>query len=246
MIKLNYENCLIKKVKKQGISDTELKNYNKRFSRIHTSILKKAQDTTVPLGWVNLPFEQETDKIISLAESLRWKFDNFVVVGIGGSALGNIALQSALRDKNWNNLNTKQRDGWLRLFVLDNIDPTTMKSFLENIDITKTVINVISKAGNTVESLATFFILYDMLVKKVGSNAAKQHLIITTDKEKGYLRELVNKGLCRESFVVPSNIGGRFSVLSPVGLISAACTGIDIKKLLSGAKSMAIKCGIKN
>ncbi len=245
MIKLDYENCMTKKIGKEGISIRELENYYKKFSKIHSTIIKKSQDKDIPLGWLYLPFNQHIDKILDLAKSLRWKYDNFVVVGIGGSALGNIALQTALKDKNWNNLTTKHRAGWLRLFVLDNVDPTTMKSFLENIDIKRTIINVISKAGNTVESLATFFILYDKLVKNVGKKNANKQIIISTDREKGYLRELANKGLCRESFVVPSNVGGRFSVLSSVGLVSAACTGVDIKELLSGAKNMAMKCGVK-
>jgi glucose-6-phosphate isomerase len=244
MIKLDYKNCLSEKVGPHRIKPQEFEPYFKNFPKIHSTIIKKSQDTSLPLGWLKLPFDQEVDQINRLATRLRWKFENFVVVGIGGSALGNIALQSALRDKNWNSFSKKQRDGWLKLYVLDNIDPTTIKSFLENVDIKKTVINVISKAGNTVESLATFFILYDALVKKVGTKNVKKHIIISTDKEKGFLREVVNKGLCEESFVIPSNVGGRFSVLSPVGLVSAACTGIDIKKLLSGAKSMALSCGI--
>lgn len=245
MISLNYTNTLLHKVSEQGINQQELESYKQKFVEIHNIINKKIKNETLMLGWAKLPYENpEVPKILKMVSEVKNKFDTLLVLGIGGSALGNIALQTALRDKFWNSLSKQQRKGYLKLYVFDNVDPDTAKSLLNHIDIKKTLINVISKAGDTAETLATFFIFYNELVKKVGKEKAKKHIIITTGPKTGFLRELVNKGYSQYDFTIPENVGGRFSVLSPVGLVSAALTGINIKKLLAGAKNMAEYCKV--
>jgi len=239
IIQLNYENCLDKKIGIEGLKLKELKTQEKKFVELKRNLLKKKEYLT----FSNLPNNlTQTKQIKKIALKIRNSadFDNFVVIGIGGSALGNRALQETLNHPYWNLFSRRKRQGWLRLFVLDNIDPQLISGILETIDLRKTIFNVISKSGETVECLATFFILRDLLIRRVGKKY-RQQIIITTDAQKGYLRDLVKQENYL-SFVIPEYLGGRYSVLSPVGLVSAAFTGIDIEELLLGAKVMKRTC----
>ncbi|GAF90481.1 unnamed protein product, partial [marine sediment metagenome] len=168
------------------------------------------------------------------------RFENFVVLGIGGSALGNIALQAALNHPYYNLLDKKTRGGMPRIFVMDNVDPEYFGGLLDIIDPKKTLFNLISKSGGTAEPMSQFMVVREILRKKLGAKA-KDHIIATTDKESGILREIVEKE-DYESFVIPGNVGGRFSVFTPVGLLSAAMGGIDIAQLLAGAAAMDSRC----
>ncbi|MCX7910292.1 MAG: glucose-6-phosphate isomerase [Endomicrobia bacterium] len=245
MIILKYDNALDEKIYNEGLSKNHLFQNQKKFVEIHTTLNQKIKDENLMLGWAELPYINfEVDKILKMVQQVKNKFDTLLVLGIGGSALGNIALQTALRDKFWNSLSKQQRKGYLKIYVFDNVDPDTAKSLINHLDIKKTLINVISKAGDTAETLATFFVFYNQLIKKVGKTKAKDHIIITTGPKTGFLRELVNQGYCRYDFTIPENVGGRFSVLSPVGLVSAALAGINIKQLLLGAKNMAEYCKV--
>ena len=185
----------------------------------------------------DLPYQNDTiEKVRQVADELGW-CENFVVLGIGGSALGNIALQTALNPYMYN-LDDRQRKG-PRLFVLDNIDPQQTSSFLgwiaDRLD--KTAFNVISKSGRTAETAAQFLIVCRMLEKKLGKNSFKKHIIATTDPKEGTLRRIADVfGLT--SFEVPEGVGGRYSVLSAVGLLSAVICGIDVEQLLAGAAEM--------
>lgn len=185
-----------------------------------------------------LPGDIKTvEDIKRLADKFRGNCDNLVVLGIGGSALGNIALQTALKPFFYN-LDDSQRSG-PRLFVFDNIDPTVFGSFLDYISdkLERTVFNVISKSGRTAETASQFLIIRKMLIDKFGEQALKEHIVATTDPEKGILREIADDaGL--QCLKVPQGVGGRFSILSAVGLFSAAMCGIDIDLLLAGARDM--------
>ena len=185
----------------------------------------------------DLPYQSQTvEKVRQVAGQFGW-CENFVVLGIGGSALGNIALQTALNPYMYN-LDDRQRKG-PRLFVLDNIDPQQMSSFLDWIAgrLDKTVFNVISKSGRTAETAAQFLTVRRMLEEKLGKDSLKKHIIATTDLKEGTLRKTADQfGLI--SLEVPQGVGGRFSVLSAVGLLSAAVCGIDIEQLLAGAAEM--------
>jgi len=242
-IRLNYTNVLNNRVEQHGVKLAEIKKLSKKFKEIHRKI---EEDTrSGKLGFRKLPYNTKlVPEILSLAERYRYKYNNFVVIGIGGSALGNIAIQQALHHSCWNMLSKEERKGWLRLFVLDNVDPVFIKDILDIIDVRETVFNIISKAGTTAECLANFFVLLKELkkcYKKEDLDKFKQHIIITTGPEKGFLRELVNKE-GYTSFVIEDNVVGRFSVLSPVGLVSAAFTGVDIKMLLRGAREIDTLC----
>lgn len=241
-ITIDYTNCMDDIIKIDGISINELKAMQQTLVKAQKEINRKRKEGR--LGFMELPSKkEEARKIKKLAAKLKNKFDNFVVVGIGGSALGNICLQNSLNHIYYNLLSKIKRRGFPRIFVSDNVDADMLKGLLEVIDVKKTLFNVITKSGDTSETISTFFIFRKELEKHLGKNYA-QNIIATTDAEKGYLRELIKKeGYI--SFVIPKNIGGRFSVLSSVGLVSAAFGGIDIEKLLDGAKFMDELCSTK-
>ena len=164
---------------------------------------------------------------------------NLVVLGIGGSALGAIALQTALNPPFHNLLPASRRRG-PRLFVMDNVDPVQFANLLETLGagLRKTRFNVISKSGETAETAAQFLIVRDLLVRKLGARSLRKRIIVTTDSEKGTLREwAAAEGF--DTLPVPDGVAGRFSVLSAVGLFSAAMCGINIGKLLAGAQQMS-------
>jgi len=185
-----------------------------------------------------LPGDPQIAKSVkALVKHFKPKCENLVVLGIGGSALGNIALQNALNPFTYNLDNNKRKGP--RLFVFDNVDPAQFGSFLDFLTprLGKTVFNVISKSGNTAETNAQFMIVHKMLETRFGKEKLKDRVIATTDLEKGTLRKIATyAGL--HTLVVPDGVGGRFSVLSAVGLFSAAMTGINIDQLLAGAKDM--------
>jgi glucose-6-phosphate isomerase len=182
----------------------------------------------------NLQIAQD---VKTLVEELRGRCDNLVVFGIGGSALGNIALQTALNPYLYN-LNDGQRAG-PRLFVFDNVDPAQFTTFLDWIDdkLDKTIFNVISKSGRTAETAAQLMIINKIISEKFDSGGLRDHIIATTDPKEGILREFASEANLR-TLEVPDGVGGRFSVLSAVGLFSAAMCGVDIDSLLAGARNM--------
>jgi glucose-6-phosphate isomerase len=185
-----------------------------------------------------LPTDLQIAKSVkNLVKQFKPKCENLVVLGIGGSALGNIALQTALNPYTYNLDNNKRKGP--RLFIFDNVDPAQFGSFLDYITprLGKTVFNVISKSGQTAETASQFIIVHKMLETRFGRDKLKDRVVATTDLEKGTLRKIAtDAGL--PTLVVPDGVGGRFSVLSAVGLFSAAMTGINIDQLLAGARDM--------
>src|SRR5437899_2381179 len=241
ILSVNFTNCLVDSIGlSHGLTEPELFGMELRLKEAHESVMRQAN--AGKLGFVDLPDNsEEAKKIMSWARKTRASFDTLVVLGIGGSALGNIAVHNALRPTYWNMGDKKDREGWLRLFVFDNADPRWAADLACAVNPKKTLFNVISKSGTTAESLAAYFIFRKAVEEKVGPRKAPNHFVITTDAQKGYLRELASREKMA-SFAVPGNVGGRFSVLTPVGLVSAALTGNDIVKLLEGAKAMRTRC----
>lgn len=187
-----------------------------------------------------LPQDRRMLADVSAAVARRRRgIENLVVLGIGGSALGNIALQTALNPAFHNLLPAGRRRG-PRLFVMDNVDPVQFGGLLDLLGPTlrKTLFNVISKSGETAETAAQFLVVRDLLARKLGRQAPARHILVTTDAQTGLLRALVERD-GYDSLPVPDGVGGRFSVLSAVGLFSAAMCGIDIRKLLAGAARMS-------
>lgn len=217
-----------------GVAKDEVDSLSDKASMVHNDLAEKRKDGSLP--FFDLPY-QDTSAIKELADELAAEFGNFVLLGIGGSALGPIALQSALRHPHHNVRTKKERGGRPRMFFVDNVDPDQFSKLIESIKLDKTVFNVITKSGGTSETMAQFMIARGMVRKGLGKKALKKHFVCITDPEKGNLRKIVRDDKLR-SLEVPPLVGGRFSVFTPVGLLSAAVSGIDIDELLAGAASM--------
>jgi len=236
-IKLDVNNMFAEMIgKKHGFTRKEVEGLREVVNQAH-QIIKETEP-----GFMKLPFEQSevAEEIKELARELIGKIENFVVLGIGGSALGNIALQTGLNNPYYN-YDSKVRNGYPRLFVEDNVDPVRFQSLFAVIDLEKTVFNVITKSGGTAETMSQFLIARQAIADRLGEDKVAEHFIATTSESSGYLLEIARREGFR-TFYIPENVGGRFSVLSPVGLLSAACCGIDIDELLAGAAHMAERC----
>ncbi len=208
-----------------------------------------------------LPADRVMLKTVQAAvQRYAGKFENLVVLGIGGSALGNIALQTALNPAYYNLLSGRAgaraatrpvqspaatgRRG-PRLFVMDNVDPVQLGNLLDLLGPTlrRTLFNVISKSGETAETASQFLIVQDLITRRLGKRALTKNIVVTTDPEAGTLREIVT-AVGYDTLSVPPGVGGRFSVLSAVGLFSAGLCGIKIEKLLAGAAAMGDRVGL--
>jgi glucose-6-phosphate isomerase len=184
------------------------------------------------LAFIDLLY-QDTSEIKNIAKYVRENTENFLLLGIGGSALGPRAILEAMSP--FHNLQKKSH-----VFIYDNVDPRTFNNILSFVDLKTTSVNVISKSGSTAETAASFMVLWDKMKRVLGNEAFKR-FIITTDPEKGNLRRIVNEhGLM--SLSIPPGVVGRYSVLSPVGLLLAEVIGTDSNELLKGARDIHKKC----
>lgn len=243
-IKLDYNNMMADFIgEEQGFTKKELLA-NKAIAEKAFMVVSENRGTKM-MGWTELPYNQDeiVADIIETAKNIKKKFDNFVVLGIGGSALGPIAAFQALCHLRHNELPKSKRKA-PKLYVEDNVDPERMVALLDVIDLDKTMFNVVTKSGATSETMAQYLIIMDLLKKKYGDKA-KEHMIATTSANKGNLIKIAkNEGL--KTFYIPDGVGGRFSELCPVGLLPAAVVGIDIKALLKGAEYMDKLCKSKD
>ncbi len=194
------------------------------------------------LEWQNLTSNQEdvVREIEDYCNSVRDRFEYFIVLGVGGSALGAKVIFNSLCSSVHNMLSKEERKV-PKFFVLDNIDPVEIDEYLSVIEPEKTLINVVSKSGTTTETMMHFLTFYEKIKKCVGEKNVNEHFVFITDKKQGILHELeISENI--KSFYIPAGVGGRFSVLSPVGLLPACMLGLDIKKLIDGARQMQIRC----
>ncbi|MFA5478470.1 MAG: glucose-6-phosphate isomerase [Candidatus Muiribacteriota bacterium] len=238
-LKFRFENVLSENIGNSGIRYDELmKEAEKKVKNCHQKLVEKRESKK--LGFFDLPYDTETaDKILNLYEKLKHK-KNFVVIGIGGSSLGNMAVNSAINGVYYN----EKKKNTPNIYFADNVDPEKLNDIMEILNPEDTVFNVITKSGSTAETMANFMILYNFLKEKA-PDKINENLIITTDRKNGNLKKIADE-LGIDNFVIPENVGGRFSVLSPVGLISAAFTGVDIKSMLEGARDMDKICSLDN
>jgi len=219
-----------------GISPEQFRKLAEKTSPLILKLNEERKNRKTP--YRDLPFNTKiSQQVKELATQLNDGCENLVVLGIGGSALGNIALQTALNPYMYN-IDENQRTG-PRLFVFDNVDPPQFVSFLEWLGdgLEKTIFNVVSKSGRTSETAAQFMIIRQLLLDKLGPESLREHIIATTDAEQGTLRKIADDSNLR-CLEVPDGVGGRFSVISAVGLFSAVMCGIDIDSLLAGARDM--------
>jgi glucose-6-phosphate isomerase len=193
------------------------------------------------IGFPDLPRDREAArKTAALSQELASRFDNLLVLGIGGSSLGGRALVTALAHP-FNNLLPKARRSGMRVFFPDNSDPVTFDALLSALDLAETCFATITKSGGTAETMAQHLALRERCIARFGMNGYRERCVLVTDPAKGVLRKIANdEGL--RALAVPANIGGRFSALSPVGLLPAAAAGVDLDALLEGAASMEERC----
>jgi glucose-6-phosphate isomerase len=241
MIQLYWKNATDRVIPAEhGITVKDLESIEPAIRSAHSAVMEQVRGGK--LGYAALPGNtQYRAAVRDLVDRYRPETTDLVVLGIGGSTLGNIALQAALKPATYNLLSDARRGG-PRLFVLDNVDPALVGDTLSLLGrrIKTTLFNVISKSGETAETAAQFMIVRDMLRKKLGASYARR-IVATTDAARGTLHDIA----AAEGYAtlpVPDDVGGRFSVLTPVGLFSAAMCGIDIDALLAGAAAMKQRC----
>ena len=234
-LRIDYSNMMISP---GGINAGAWKGAGRQFGAAKRGLESLRASGTV--GFVDLPSDEALlDQVERFASGARGKHDDVVILGIGGSALGPIALRTALRPSGWNMLDEKSRGGYPRLHVLDNVDPETIDALLGNLRLDRTLFIVTSKSGGTAETMAQFLIVHDRLTR--ASLDVTKQMVFITDPKQGALRPLA-EALSVPALDIPSSVGGRFSVLTPVGTLPAALIGIDVRSLLSGAAAMAKRC----
>lgn len=233
---IDYRNAMAGAVGEQhGVSDAEIDELQDYVTEQHNRINDEHQQGVQ--RWQNLPDDTDlADEVLQFANEARETYSDYILIGIGGSSLGAIATIQALCHPHRNILPDDKRGG-PRFFVLDNPDPEKVKATLETVDLSRTLVNVVSKSGQTAETAANFLVVRDALVQAVGKEQAAKQIIATTDPETGILRQMADAEGYR-TFPVPPGVDGRQTVLSAVGLIPAALAGVDIHGLLAGARAM--------
>ena len=233
---------------KYFIQDSEYQMMEKNIYTAHDMLENKTGAGRHMLGWMNLPNkrnEEELLKIKECAEKIRKQAEVFVVIGIGGSYLGARAVIDMLTSSMYNLEKNSKRNGPQIIYAGNNMSSKYIRNLVEYLEDKDVVINVISKSGKTLEPALTFRILRLFMEEKYGVGGASDRIYVTTDKEKGVLKEIADKN-GYETFIIPDDVGGRYSVLSPVGLLPIAVAGIDIEELLDGAMFASHLYGMKS
>jgi len=240
-LRMDYNNMLKHMIGEQGICKDEFTKLAPQIEKANKAMIEKR--TADKMAWRDLPHNQSTvvDEINTYVNEMKHQIDAFVVLGIGGSALGPIAVQQALNHPYYNELPREKRGGFPKLYVVDNVDPERLVCLFQTIDPTRCLFNVISKSGSTSETMSQFMIVQQLLEEKLGKEAARKLIVCTTDAVSGNLITIAKEEGYKH-FVIPSAVGGRFSELTPVGLLPAAFCGIDIAGLLEGAAQMDEMC----
>ena len=226
-VRLDVNGMMAEAIGQAGVGEDEVDTLAARAAESAHALQAKRAAGELP--FYDLPYQKDalaTTK--ALAAEVRAECDTLVVLGIGGSALGTKTLLSALEPTR-------------RVIVADNVDPWTFGALLDGLDLNRTTFNVISKSGETAETMAQFLIVRDLLLRQLGAVDYAKHLIITTDSDAGALRQIVHDEGFR-ALDVPAGVGGRFSVLTAVGLFPAAVAGLRIDDLLAGAAWMDTRC----
>ena len=226
-------------LKNAGITDKTIMEYKAKVSKIHNQLHKRTDDENDFVGWLSLPTnydKKEFTRIKKAAKKIKKESDILLVIGIGGSYLGTRAVIESLTNTFYNLLPEKQRKFPQILYAGNNLSPNYINDLISYIGDKDFSVNVISKSGTTTEPGIAFRIFRELLENKYGIEEARSRIYVTTDKERGALKTLSDsEGY--ERFVIPDNVGGRYSVLTAVGLLPIATAGIDIDKLMEGART---------
>lgn len=208
-----------------GKAPDELPKLFRDLAKVRRAL--RSQSENHEAGFFSIPgSHEELRPVLALSRDLQKNFRTLVVIGIGGSDLGARAICRALAAKG---------KGMEIRFIGANTDPDEISALLDDVDMKRSVLNVVSKSGDTIEPMSTFLLLRDRLVRKVGEKKHGQQVVATTDEKGGTLRKIADREGYR-TLPVPARIGGRFSALTPVGLFPAACAGIAVRDLIAGAK----------
>ncbi len=245
-VNVDYNYMMSKNLGDKGITDSDIRSLKDKADAAFKYVAENRGRDDLFMGWTELPYNQDAivNDIIATAKQVRKKFKYFVVLGIGGSALGPIMAFNALKHLHYNELPPKKRGG-PKFYVEDNVDPVRMQALLDVIVPEETCFNVISKSGATSETMTQFLIVADILEK--AGVSLPDNMILTTDACRGNLIKIDEKyGGKFKKYVLPDGVGGRFSELCPVGLLPAAVLGIDIKGMLAGAAYMDGLCSKPN
>ncbi len=238
----DYSNLFCEDSNENGIKKEDVQHLSKIIDIAYERVFNQPNaDTKAIFDCVN---NDNVDEYINFSNNVSKNFKNFVVLGIGGSSLGSKAILNAFLPNYFNQLNNAQRNHRPKCYVIDNIDPEKISELLTSLDLEKTFFCVISKSGNTVETLAQFFTFQKKLKSIVGERW-KQHFAIITGANNGILYKYASD-LGLKTYQVPESLGGRFSVFSAVGLFPAAVFNIDVKALLLGAREMLTIAKTKN
>ncbi len=242
-ITLDFNNMMVHSIGEgHGLTDQDINALEDTAKDIHNELMERRKKGE--LQFYELPYQEEMAlRIKEYTENMKTRFENLVILGIGGSALGGKALHRALNHPYYNLLSKRERGGYPRIFFKDNIDPDWFGGLFDVLDLKKTAFHVISKSGETSETMSQFLIICEKLRHVFGEKGYKDHIVVTTDPQKGALREIIKREDYLD-FPIPRAIGGRFSVLTPVGLLPAAACGIDIHEILAGARYMDQRCNI--
>lgn len=231
-IAFDYTNLMADVVGEAGIDEAALAAIRPGVQAAVGDLLDLARDEET--RFVNLP-DADITGLLEAASRIREGIDDFVVLGIGGSSLGSRAIYRALVRPFTGKLRNGSPRVGPRMHVVENVDPVTLADLLESLDLERTAFNVVTKSGNTIETMSAFFIVRDRLIERFGIEGYRRRMFATTDPSRGALRSVVREdGLT--SFDVPPGVGGRFSVLSAVGLLPLAVAGLDVTALLRGAR----------
>lgn len=221
---------------KQFIGENEYKGIASAVEAAHKTLTEKSGLGNDFLGWVTLPTDYdkaEFERIKKAAAKIKQDSEVLIVIGIGGSYLGARAAIEALKSTLYNSL---KKDTPEIYFVGNSISPTYLNEVISLVEGRDFSVNVISKSGTTTEPALAFRVFREMLEQKYGADGAKGRIYATTDKARGTLKELSDRN-GYETFVIPDDVGGRYSVLTAVGLLPIACAGCDIDALMQGAKA---------
>lgn len=237
MISIDFTNMMASAVE-NGVTDAEWEEAGGAFGAIHDALSRLRSGGVADFMNIprNAPLLQQS---LDFAARTRGRYDDVVILGIGGSALGPIALRTALCRSGWNELDSDARSGNPRLHVLDNIDPVTIAAVLGRLRLDRALFIVTSKSGGTAETMSQFLIAHDR-VTAAGLDVT-DHFVFVTDPRTGALRPLAHE-LGVTALDIPPGVGGRYSVLTPVGTLPAALLGIDVAALIAGAGDMLERC----
>ncbi len=230
-------------LKYSGIDQKAIMKYKEKVEEIHQELKKRSNDEKDFVGWLELPTnydKEEFKRIKEAAKRIQEDSEVLIVIGIGGSYLGARAVIESLTSTFCNMLPEEKRKAPQILYVGNNLSPNYINDLIEVLGTKDFSVNVISKSGTTTEPAIAFRIFREMLENRYGIEEARSRIYVTTDKERGALKTLANKE-GYETFVIPDNVGGRYSVLTAVGLLPIAVAGINIDELMEGAREAQIK-----